>query len=432
MKEKFIKSTIILVIGGGLTKLLGMIIKIIATRIIGTEGIGMYMLILPTFNLFITLCTLSLPVAISKVIAEDKVNNKKLIFSLIPVIILVDLFLILIIIITAPYISNILLHDKRLYYPILAISLTLPFISLSSIARGYFFGKERMFPHTFSHIFEQIVRLVLFIFILPRLLDKSLTLAVTGMVLVNIISELSSIVILFLFLPKNFKIEKSDFKFDFTSLKDIFSISIPTTFGRLVGSIGYFFEPIVLTCFLLKVGFSNNYIVLEYGILSGYVMPLLLMPSFISLAISSALLPVISKYYSIKRKDLVIKKIKQASLISLLIGTITTVTLFLFPSFFLKLIYNTDQGINYLRVLAFPFIIFYLQAPLASSLQAINKSKQVMYANLVGIIVKLVLISILSLLDFGMYSLVIATIFNIIFITTWHFIDLKKDLKYNK
>lgn len=432
MKEKFIKSTIILIIGGGLTKLLGMIIKIIATRIIGTEGIGMYMLILPTFNLFITLCTLSLPVAISKVIAEDKVNNKTLIFSLIPIIILVDIFLIILIIITAPYISSALLHDNRLYYPILAISITLPFISLSSIARGYFFGKEKMFPHTLSNVFEQIVRLIILVIILPKLINKNLTLAVTGMVLVNVISELASIFILFLFLPKNFKLEKKDFKLDFSNLKDIFSVSIPTTFGRLIGSVGYFFEPIILTFFLLKGGYSNNYIVLEYGILSGYVMPLLLMPSFLSLAISSALLPVISKYYSSNRIDLVKRKIKQASLISLIIGSITTVTLFLFPSFFLKIIYNTNQGTAYLRILAFPFIILYLQSPLAAALQAINKSKKVMYANLVGIIIKLVLISILSLLDFGMYSLVIATIFNIIFITTWHFIDLKKDLKYNK
>ena len=265
MKEKFIKSTIILIIGGGLTKLLGMIIKIIATRIIGTEGIGMYMLILPTFNLFITLCTLSLPVAISKVIAEDKVNNKTLIFSLIPIIILVDIFLIILIIITAPYISSALLHDNRLYYPMLAISITLPFISLSSIARGYFFGKEKMFPHTLSNVFEQIVRLIILVIILPKLINKNLTLAVTGMVLVNVISELASIFILFLFLPKNFKLEKKDFKLDFSNLKDIFSISIPTTFGRLIGSIGYFFEPIILTFFLLKGGYSNNYIVVKYN-----------------------------------------------------------------------------------------------------------------------------------------------------------------------
>ena len=50
MKEKFIKSTIILLLGGFLTKVLGMIIKIIMSRLIGTEGLGLYMLILPTFS----------------------------------------------------------------------------------------------------------------------------------------------------------------------------------------------------------------------------------------------------------------------------------------------------------------------------------------------------------------------------------------------
>ena len=59
MKNKFIKSTVILIIGGGISKLLSMIIKIFLTRSIGDKGIQIYMLILPTFNLFITLCTLS-------------------------------------------------------------------------------------------------------------------------------------------------------------------------------------------------------------------------------------------------------------------------------------------------------------------------------------------------------------------------------------
>ncbi len=428
MKEKFIKSTIILVIGGALTKALGMLIKIIATRIIGTEGIGLYMLILPTFNLFIALCTLSFPIAISKIIAEDKTNNKRLVLSLVPVAIIIDIVLIGLIIITAPFIANNLLQDPRLYYPILAISITLPFISISSIARGYFFGKERMFPHTLSNVFEQLVRLGLLIYLLPKMLDKSLTLAVTVMVAVNVISELASIIILFLFLPKKFKLNKKDFKMDHNNIKDVFAISIPTTMGRLVGSIGYFFEPIILTFFLLKAGYSNQYIVMEYGILSGYVMPLLLMPSFLSMAISNALLPVISKYYGNNKLHLVRKKIKQACLFSLLIGISCSLIMFFFPNFFLSLIYNTKEGVTYLRYLAFPFIIFYLQAPFASILQAMNKSKQVMLANLYGIVIKLILIAILSLLKVGMFSLVIATSFNVIFITLLHYFDIRKSL----
>ena len=41
MKNKFIKSTIILMFGGLITKILGMIIKIALTRAVSTKGIGL-------------------------------------------------------------------------------------------------------------------------------------------------------------------------------------------------------------------------------------------------------------------------------------------------------------------------------------------------------------------------------------------------------
>ena len=80
-------------------------------------------------------------------------------------------------------------------------------------------------------------------------------------------------------------------------IKEILGISIPTTLARMIGSTVYFFEPIILTTFLLMNGYTNNFITYEYGILTGYVMPLLLMPSFFSMAISQATIPVISNGY---------------------------------------------------------------------------------------------------------------------------------------
>ena len=97
MKNNFIKSTIILIIGGLLTKILGMFIKIILTRTISTNGIGIYSLILPTFNLFITLCSLGLPVAISKLISEKrKISSKQIVLTPIPFILIFNLILIVI------------------------------------------------------------------------------------------------------------------------------------------------------------------------------------------------------------------------------------------------------------------------------------------------------------------------------------------------
>ena len=153
MKDTFFKSTIILLIGGLITKILGMVIKIIMTRIVGVDGISLYMLIFPTFSLFMIISQLGFPTALSKLISEEKHNNKKLLFSVIPISVLLNISLILIIIISAPLLSKMLNNDRALY-PILAIALVIPFDSLSSILRGYFFGKQKMIPHILSLITE--------------------------------------------------------------------------------------------------------------------------------------------------------------------------------------------------------------------------------------------------------------------------------------
>ena len=80
-KGTFFKATLILILGGAITKALGMFIKIIMTRIVGIEGISLYMLIFPTFALFMTISQLGFPVAISKLVAEERYSSKKLIFS---------------------------------------------------------------------------------------------------------------------------------------------------------------------------------------------------------------------------------------------------------------------------------------------------------------------------------------------------------------
>lgn len=428
MKEKFIKSTIILIIGGGITKLLGMFIRIVMTRIVGDEGIGLYMLIFPTFSLFMTISQLGFPTAISKLVAEDKYNNKNIVFSIIPVSLVLNIILMGIVFILAPIISNNLLNDQRCYYPILAIALVLPFDSLSSILRGYFFGKEKMIPHIISNVFEQIVRLLLIILLIPNLLDKSLIIAVSGLILVNVISELSSILILFVFLPKNFKISKNDLLPNKNNIKEVLSIAIPTTGGRLIGSISYFLEPIILTFALLKSGYSSNYIINEYGVIEGYVIPLLMLPSFFTTAISNALLPSIAKNYSDNNINYVSNKLKQSIIISLLIGIPTVLILLLFPNIFLKLIYNTTHGSKYIRFIAPLFIIYYLQAPFSSLLQSINKSTNMMINFFIGIIFKLSIIFITSFFNIGLYSLLLGIMANISIVTYLHYRTIKKTL----
>lgn len=427
-KNIFLKSVILLMIGGLITKIISMLIKIVLARLIGPEGMGIYMLVSPTFTLLIALAQLGFPVAISKLVAEEKGNNKNLVFSVIPISLLLNTIIIIILFFSSGYISTNLLNEPRSYYALICIGLVLPFISISSILRGYFFGKQKMLPHVLSNITEDVIRLIALIIGIPIFLSKGLEYAVAFVVLVNIISEFTSILILFFFVPKNFKLTKDDLKPNKNSIKTVFSIGIPTTASRIIGSIGAFLEPIILTYVLIGIGYKSNYIVTEYGIISGYIMPLILIPSFFTLAISQALIPNISKAHSHGHYKYVKDKIKLAIFLSLLIGIPATILFELFPSVPMKLIYNLDEGTEYLKVLAPIALMHYIQAPLTASLQAMGKAKEAMRGTLIGTVVRTISLFCFSYLHIGLWGLIIASSLNILCTTFHQYKCVKKTL----
>ena len=428
MKEKFILSTIILLIGGFITKILGMIIKIVMTRLIGVQGIGLYMLILPTFSLFISIASFGFPIAVSKLVSEGDKNNTKIISSVTLFSLFINVILMIIILLFGKFLAFNLLGDGRCYFAIISISFVIPFTSISSILRSYFFGKERMFPHVISNIIEDIVRLILILVGVKYFMNIGISYALCYIILINIISEVVSILVLFFFLPKNFILRKEDIKPSRLYLRDSLSISIPSTISRLVASLGYFLEPIILTYTLKKVGYSSQFIINEYGVLSGYVIPILLLPSFFTMAISQALLPIISKSTSKNNNKYAYKRVLDAIKISLLIGFPITILFLIKPLFFLNVIYNTSQGVNYMMVLAPVCLLQYIQSPLASSLDAMGKSGDNLKTTIIGTIIRTSTLFLFSLLSIGIWGLIISTSINIVFTTVYNFIQVKRAL----
>jgi len=424
----FLKSAITLLFGGAITKILGFILKIIITRLIGTEGIALYSLVTPTYSLFITIAILSYPIAISKCIAEEKSRSKSILLSVIPVSILINLITILIIYFIAPIVSIHLLKEQRTYYPLLACALTLPFISLSSIVKGYYWGKQRMLPYMVSNVCEQILRISILVYLLPKVITYGLVLTITTIIGVNVISETFSIIVMLIFIPKGTNIKIKDVHIDKENVKDVYEIAIPTTSSKLVGSIGYFLEPIILTNTLLFVGYPREFILTEYGILNGYSIALLMLPQFFTQSISTALVPEISKHYKLGDKKKCFRRVKQIMGVSLLIGGSSTLLISLFPEFFLNFIFKTNLGVNYIRVLSPFMLLYFIDMPLISALQALNKSKTNMFITLIGSTMKLIIIFVFSLFKIGLYPVIIAIVANLIFATCMNFITLKKAL----
>lgn len=429
MKEKFIKSTVILMIGGIFTKILGMISKIFLTRYLGTNGIGIYMLIMPSFVLFVNISSFGFPVSISKMVASADKNNKKLLFTSLFFVIFINIILMILIISFSKTLAVKLLNNETLTIPIMSIALIIPFTSISSLIRSYFFGKQMMFPHIVSNIIEDVFRILLIMLLISKFNYLDIKYQVTLTLIINILCELISIFVLFLFLPKNFVITKKDIYPSRLYLKESLSISVPNTLTRLVTSICYFLEPIILSNTLKLAGYSNSFITRHYGIISGYSIPVVLLPSFFTLAISQALLPVISKEYSRKNYSSARRKVKTAIIYSLVIGFIFTVIFEIFPEKILYFLYKTTEGTLYIRLLA-PICLFqYIQAPLSSVLDATGMSKENFIANTTGSLIRIIFLPLFSLLKIGMFGLILSTSLNIIVVTFMNFCQVKNKLK---
>ncbi len=421
----FLKSTLVLLIGGVIGKLVGFVLRIIVTRKLGAEGMGLYSLLAPTSSLLSVLATLSYPTALSKIISEKSSRTKTLFTSIIPLSIIINIFIIGITILLAPTLST-LLKNETLYFPIICLSLVTPFISISSIIKGYFWGKQNMFPYMLSNFIEQVTRLILITLFINKFLSISLTHAISFIILVNAVGEVVSQLVMMYFFPKNIRPSINDFNKN--DIKKVMDICVPSTSSKIIGSISYFLEPIVLTNVLMYVGYSKDFIVYEYGVINAYAMSLLLMPQFFTQNMATSLVPELSKYYSLGNNEMCKKRIKQIVLISCSIGGLSTLIITLFPTFFLNILYHTTLGLDYIRLLS-PFtILFYIEYPLINALQALGKSKSAMKCTIISSIVRLISIATLSLLRIGMYSLILSIIINLLLSTCLYTKEIKKVL----
>ena len=85
-----------------------------------------------------------------------------------------------------------------------------------------------------------------------------------------------------------------------------------------------------------------------------------------------------------------------ALLICFLIGLPFTLIFYFFPKQSLMVLYNTTSGYQQLKYMSFPFLLFYLQTPLSTILQAKNKNKVMFIISMIECTLEIILTYTLS------------------------------------
>ncbi|UZJ80455.1 stage V sporulation protein B [Fictibacillus sp. KU28468] len=440
-KQTLIQGTLLLILAGLITRILGFINRIVVARVMGQEGVGLYMMAVPTMLLAITLTRMGLPIAISKLVAEadakgDRQKIKKILIVSLAVTGVLSIIFTTAMIAAAPILSHYFFTDKRTFYPLIAIAPVVPVIAASSVLRGYFQGLQNMRPSAYSQVIEQIVRITLVALLTGLFLPYGVEYAAAGAMISVIIGELASLLYMFSMfkLKKNMKVRKGFFgqlKGGRSTLNELLGIALPTTGSQLIGSVSYFFEPIVVVRSLAIAGVSTIAATRQYGELAGYVIPLLYLPTFITYSLSVSLVPAISEANANKKYSLIEHRLNQSLRLSMLSGGIAAVITYVYAVPIMDLMYNSPASASYLKVMTPLFFFLYFQGPLQAVLQAMNLARAAMMNSLIGSAVKLAAVFALATRpEFGIMGVAMAIVLGIVVVTLLHFASVAKAISY--
>lgn len=161
-KSQFISGALILALAGILSKVIGMFYRIPLQSIVGNNGLGLYQEVYPLYLTFLILATAGVPVALSRMIAEVLAEGreeeiKPILARSMLMMGIIGLFLFTLLYASAPLIS-LAMGNPHLSSPIRAISLSLLFVPLIAVLRGYFYGHQRMMVVGVSQVIEQALR----------------------------------------------------------------------------------------------------------------------------------------------------------------------------------------------------------------------------------------------------------------------------------
>lgn len=441
-KESFLQGIVILALAGIASKVLGVINKMIVAYYIGEEGVGLYMMAYPTLLLIVTLTQLGLPIAISKMVAEAETLESKekvrQVLSVSFVIVgLLSIFFTTLSILVIPFISEYLFTDARVMYPLLAIIPIVPVVAMASVIRGYFQGLSKMKPYAWSQIIEQSVRLVLVMLFVKWLLPYGIEYAASGAMIAGVVGETVSLIYMWRLFKKEqpFALGSSRFLkkiWHGPTAKDLMSIALPTTGSRLIGSVSYFIEPIIVVQSLALAGATTALATRQYGELAGFAIPLLTLPSFITHALHISLVPAISEAVAKQQNALVHYRLNQALKIAALSGGLTMIIAYLFAEPLMTLMYHAPQAAQYIFIMAPFFMFYYFQGPLQAVLQALDLAKAGMMNTLFGSIIKTLVIFILgSQPAFGIMGAALGYAVSCLLTTVLHFATVVKSVGYS-
>lgn len=297
---------------------LGFLYRIILSRVLGPEGLGIYQVSLTVFAVFLTATSSGLPITLSRIISKHRARGYRrgeqaatsaaiILTLLISVPITLLLF-----VLRAPF--SRVFSDPRCADLFYILIFGLSFTSVYAILRGCFWGNKRFFAYSLVELIEEIIMIMvgvaMLLFFQTRIADVNLA-AIA--VLISYLCSFSIALVYFFIRGGKLRNPRGEFL-------PLIKSALPVTAMRTSSSLVNSFISVLFPMRLMAAGFSSAKAMSEYGVVYGMVMPVLMIPSSLIGSIALVLVPELSECFYKKEKEKLSGLVEKALNATLLIA----------------------------------------------------------------------------------------------------------------
>lgn len=276
---------------------LGMVYRVLLARFLGAEGLGVYQMIFPLFVTLVTLAVAGTPVAVSQLVADGKHELAPLLRTALNIVLTISVPLACALVLFARPAAELLYHDARFVPLLWVLAPSLIVVAFSSVLRGFFLGQEQMQLPAVSQVSEQIVRVVIMLFLLNWVGDRLLVDAPTVAVALITLGEMISLVVLvwgYTHWERGHPSLTAG-KGSLQLTRSLLQLSLPITGTRLLGSLVGVLEAALIPRQFIHSGMTEASAIAFFGQLTGMALPLILFPTALTVSLSTNLVPAIAK-----------------------------------------------------------------------------------------------------------------------------------------
>lgn len=404
--NRFLKGAMILTIAGVIVKIIGAFSKVLIARILGGEGIGLYMMAYPIYQIIVSISAAGIPVAISIMIAEKLANRDmrgvNQVFSVsLRVLAVLGLVFSVALYSSATYLIEWgIITDPRALLPIQLLSPAIIVVTLLSCFRGYFQGFQYMVPTGTSQVFEQIFRVGSMVGLAYYLIDRGLDLAASGATFATFPGVLAGLVVLVYFyrsqrqqreVMERDQNEAASLESNGTVIKRLFALAIPVSMANIMLPMVSLIDTFIVPKRLMDIGYYLNEATTQFGYLTGMATSLIGLPIILTTSLASSLVPAVSEAHATGNRVRIIDRSQAAMKIANLFAIPACIGLSVLATPISELIYATPNAGPVIAVISISIIFLGWQQITAAVLQGLGRTIIPMLSIFIGLVVKAIL-----------------------------------------